>query len=50
MLILLSDVVFFTQVYEEDNRLGRKEEERVDDFNLENEGLAAADQEPADIG
>lgn len=35
MLVLLSDVVFFAEVDEVNNRLGCQEEERVDDLNLE---------------
>lgn len=34
MLILLSNVVFLTQVDEVDDRLSCKKEERIDDFDL----------------
>jgi hypothetical protein len=36
MLVLLADVILLAEVDEEDDRLGRKEEERVDDLDLEN--------------
>jgi hypothetical protein len=35
MLVLLADVILLAEVDEEDDRLGRKEEERVDDLDLE---------------
>ncbi len=35
VLVLLADVVLLREVDEEDNRLGRQEEERVDDLDLE---------------
>ena len=34
MFVLLADVVLFAQVDEVDHRLGGKEEERIDDFDL----------------
>jgi hypothetical protein len=36
MLVLLADVVLLAEVDEEDDRLGREEEKRVDDLDLEN--------------
>jgi hypothetical protein len=36
MLVLLANVVLLAKVDEEDDRLGRKEEERVDNLDLEN--------------
>jgi hypothetical protein len=35
MLVLLADVILLAKVDEKDNGLGREEEERVDDLNLE---------------
>jgi hypothetical protein len=34
MLVLLPNVVFFTQIDEIDNWLSRKEEQRIDNFDL----------------
>ena len=34
MLVLLANVILLTEVDEVDDGLGRKEEERVDDFDL----------------
>jgi hypothetical protein len=36
MLVLLAHVVLLAEVDEVDDRLGRQEEERVDDLDLEN--------------
>jgi len=43
VLVLLADVVLLAEVDEEDDGLGRKEEERVDDLDLANCKLVFAD-------
>jgi hypothetical protein len=43
ILVLLANVVLLAEVDEVDDRLGRKEEERVDDLDLANGKLVFAD-------
>ena len=43
VLVLLAHVVLLAEVDEEDDRLGRKEEERVDDLDLANYKLVITD-------
>jgi hypothetical protein len=46
MLVLLSDVVLLAQVDEIDDRFGRKEEERVDELDLEILSVTAVRRSP----
>jgi hypothetical protein len=46
MLVLFSDIVLLAQVDEVDNRLGRQEEERVDELDLEILSITGVEYSP----